>query len=167
MKNQYRVTKYDPSLRDATGAFAGCDWTSRSDVGSIFNGGTLSEAVYLNVENSYLSVMKSFLDEARIESMELTGFERRDAPADGFLDGANLSVAKSLDFARIALREEVWGKLVLPGKAYVHFGHDYYMYIGVPSKCEQSIAIASKLGLFVERFRSPYLRQQLFRAVTR
>lgn len=99
--------------------------------------------------------------------MALKGLERRDAPADGFLDGANLSVAAWLDFARIVLREEAWGKLVVPGKAYIHIGQDYYMYIGVPSKCEQSILIAGKLGLFVERFRSPYLRQQPMRAGTR
>jgi hypothetical protein len=167
MKNQYRVTKYDPSLRDATGAYTVCDWTSQSDIGRIFDGGMLSEAVYLNVENSYLSAMKSFLDEAGIESLELTALERRDAPADGFLHRGNLSIAQSLDFARLVLREEAWGKLVVPGKAYVHFGYDYYMYIGVPSKCERSIAIARDLGLFVERIRSPYLRQQPFREVTR
>ena len=126
-----------------------------------------SEAVYLNVENSYLSAMKSFLDEAGIESLELTALERRDTPADGFLHRRNLSIAQSLDFARLVLREEAWGKLVVPGKAYVHFGYDYYMYIGVPSKCERSIAIARDPGLFVERIRSPYLRQQPFREVTR
>jgi len=67
MKNQYRVTKYDPSLRDTTGAYTGCDWISRSDIGRMFDGGMLSETVYLNVENSYLSAMRSFLDEAGIE----------------------------------------------------------------------------------------------------
>jgi hypothetical protein len=166
MKNQYRVTKYDPSLRDATGAYAGCDWTSRSHIGQVFNGAMLSEAAYLKAENSYLSVMKSFLGEAGIESLELKGLERRDASVAGFLHGGNLSIAESLDFARLVLREEAWGKLVVPGKAYVHFGYDYYMYIGVPSKCEQSIAIAKDLGLFIERFLSPYLRQQPFREMT-
>lgn len=93
--------------------------------------------------------------------------ERRNAPADDFLHRRNLSIAQSLDFARLVLREEAWGKLGVPGKAYVHFGYDYYMYIGVPSKCGRSIAIARDLGLFVERIRSPYLRQQRFREVTR
>lgn len=159
MKNQYRVTKYDRSRRDATGAYAGCNWTSRSDIGQVFDGVMLSEAAYLKAENSYLSVMKSFLSEAGIESLELKGLERRDASVDGFLHSGNLSIAQSLDFARLALREEPWGKLVVPGEAYVHFGYDYYMYIGVPLKCEQSIAIANDLGLFIERFRSPYLRR--------
>jgi len=167
MKNQYRVTKYNPSLRDATGAYADCDWTSRSDIGRVFDGAMLSEAAYLKVENSYLSTMESFLDEAGIESLELKGLERRDAPANGFSHGGNLSIAQSVDFARLVLREEAWGKLVVPGKAYVHFGYDYYMYIGVPAKCERSIAIARDLGLFVERIRSPLLRQQRFSEVTR
>ena len=159
MKNQYRVTKYDPLLRDATDAYTACDWTSRSDIGEVFDGGILSEAEYLKVESSYLTVMKSFLDEAGIESFELKGLERYYTPEDGLSRERKLSIPQSLDFARLVLREEVWGKLVVPSKAYVHFGYDYYMYIGVPSKCEQSIAIARDLGLFVERFRSPYLRQ--------
>ncbi|GGY21773.1 hypothetical protein GCM10007386_57870 [Pseudoduganella dura] len=93
--------------------------------------------------------------------------ERRDASTDGFLHGGNLSIAQSLDFARLVVREEAWGKLVVPGKAYVHFNYDYYMYIGVPSKCERSITIERDLGLFVERIRSPLLRQQRFSEVTR
>ena len=161
MKNQYRVTKYDPSLKDATGAYADCSssWTSRSDIGQVFGGLMLSEEVYLEVENSYLYSMKSFLDEAGIESLELKGLEYRDTPRDALWHGRELSIAQSIDFARLVLRENAWGKLVVPGKAYVHFGYDYYMYIGVPSKCERSIAIARDLGLFVERFRSPYLRE--------
>ena len=111
--------------------------------------------------------MKSFLHEAGIESLELKGLECRDTPADSSLHEGNLTIAQSLDFARLALREEAWGKLVVPGKAYVHFGYDYYMYIGVPSKCDRSIAIARDRGLFVERVRSPYLRQQPFREATR
>jgi len=126
----------------------------------------LSEAEYLKVENSYLSAMENFLDEAGIESLELKGLERNGA-GGGFLRGGSLSIAQSLDFARLVLREEAWGKLVVPGRAYVHFGYDYYMYIGVPSKCERSIAIARDLGLFVERFRSPYLRQAAFKEVAR
>jgi hypothetical protein len=116
MKNQYRITKYDPSLRDATGAYAGCDWTSRSDIRRVFDGGLLSEAAYLKVENGYLFAMESFLDEAGIESLELKGLERRDSAGDGFVSGGNLTIAQSLDFARLVLREEAWGKLVVPGK---------------------------------------------------
>lgn len=63
--------------------------------------------------------MKSFLVEAGIESLELQGLERRDASTDGFLHGGKLSIAQSLDFARLVLREEAWGKLVAQGKAYV------------------------------------------------
>ena len=163
MKNQYRVTKYAPSLRDATGAYAGEDWSSRSHIGRVFDDRMLSEAEYLKIENSYLSAMESFLDEAGIESLELKGLEHYGAAGGGTLRGGNLSIAQSLEFARLALREEAWGKLVVPGRAYVHFGYDYYMYIGVPLTCDRSIAIAHDLGLFVERFRSPYLRQAIQR----
>jgi hypothetical protein len=32
---------------------------------------------------------------------------------------------------------------------FVHFGYDYYMYIGSSSICENAIAIISNSGLFV------------------
>lgn len=63
--------------------------------------------------------------------MALIGLELRNGTEGSFARGATLSIAQSLDFARLALREEAWGKLVVLGKAYVHFGYDYYMYIGL------------------------------------
>lgn len=49
MRNQYRVTKYNPSLRDDDGVFLREDWTPHFDVGRVFNGVPLSESSYLDV----------------------------------------------------------------------------------------------------------------------
>ena len=49
----------------------------------------------------------------------------------------------------------------MPGRAYVHFGYDYYMYIGLSVKCTDALAAVQQRGLFVEPFRSPYLRANI------
>ncbi|WP_334157515.1 hypothetical protein [Oryzomicrobium sp.] len=161
MRSQYRVTKYDPSFRDANGAFLRDDWTSYSDIGRIYNGALLSESQYLTVENAYLLSIEEFLREARIETLQLRGLEHnaRHTLPQFIQPQALLSASQCVEFARIALREIVWGMLVAPGQAYVHFGYDYYMYIRLPTKCPKAITAAHARGLFVERFRSPYLRE--------
>jgi len=162
MRNQYRVTKYDPSLRDDGGAFTGIEWTSRSDIGREFGGAPLSEAEYLRVETAYLFAIEAFLGEAKVESLTLSGIENTSsARLPGFAkSGANLSLRECVKFARLVLREETWGKLAAPGRAYVHFGYDYYMYLGLPSKCLGAVSAVHGQGLFVEPFRSPYLRER-------
>lgn len=53
------------------------------------------------------------------------------------------------------LREKYWAKLETKN-AFIHFGWDYYMYIGVPGAPKQASAYAATNGLFVEEFESPY-----------
>jgi hypothetical protein len=162
MRHQYRITKYDPALRDADGAWRIQDWTSHSDIGRRFGGLRLTQERYEQVEAAYLFAIGAFLAEAKIESLTLRGMENHgDAtPPRDFRSGAELHVARCVDFARLALREQVWGRLTRPGRAYVHFGYDYYMYIGVPSCCASAVAAVRGRGLFVESFRSPYLRKR-------
>lgn len=162
MRNQYRITKYDPSFRDANGAYLRDDWTSYSDIGRIYNGAQLSESEYLAIESAYLLSVEEFLREAGIESLQLRGLENnRHRALPQFIQPlAMLSVPQCVEFARIALREVAWGMLAAPGRAYVHFGYDYYMYLGLPSKCPNAISAAQDRGLFVESCRSPYLRQR-------
>jgi hypothetical protein len=160
MKYQYRITKYNPANRDESGAYQLDEWTAFSDIGKEFSGVRLRKTEYLEVESAYLTAVKSFLEEARLPALFLKGLEigrAKEIPA--FVkEGASLSVPQCVEFSRSVLREELWGRLVIPGRAYVHFGWDYYMYIGVPVPCHSSIEAAGRGGLFVEPFRSPYLR---------
>jgi hypothetical protein len=160
MRYQYRVTKYNPAFRDINGAFKGLEWTSYSDIGKSFNGAKLTEEQYLEVETVYLNAIESFLNEAKIESLVLRGLENHtNTQLPQFVQpNAVLEIPECVQFARIVLREQAWGRLVNPKKAYVHFGYDYYMYIGLPKRCIAAESQSQKSGLFVEPFRSPYLR---------
>lgn len=160
MRYQYRVTKYDPANRDENGAYLVDEWTAMSDIGKVFCGRRLDREEYLRVEDAHVAAVEGFLQEAGLSSMLLKGIEKpRDTVLPRFAkEGASLSIPQCGAFARLALRCEVWARLVVPRRAYVHFGYDYSMFVGVPVACPRSIAAARENGLFVEPFRSPYLR---------
>lgn len=159
MRYKYRVTKYDPKLRHEEGWFLEEDWTSSSDIGRVFNGVLLTESEYLRVEEAYLFAIEALLAEAGIERLLLRDLENhRDSELPEYVKPeAGLSVPQCIEFARLALRECAWGRLVDPGRAYVHFGYDYYLYLGLPARCPAAVAEIQRRGLFVEPFRSPYL----------
>ncbi|MDQ1236448.1 hypothetical protein QE450_003946 [Paenibacillus sp. SORGH_AS306] len=49
----------------------------------------------------------------------------------------------------------MWCKLQCNAKIYVHFGHDFYMFIGSEMMCEDTINNIESSGLYVEDFISP------------
>jgi hypothetical protein len=57
---------------------------------------------------------------------------------------------------RRILREEFRCRLE-GGEGFIHFGWDYYMYIGVPHPCPTARVRAADLGLYIEEFASPYV----------
>ena len=60
---EYRVTKYDPALRDANGAYIADEWILFKQVGSEFGGVVLTEGEYLKVEQAYIDSAIAFLRE--------------------------------------------------------------------------------------------------------
>ncbi|NUT56621.1 MAG: hypothetical protein HOQ03_11665, partial [Thermoleophilia bacterium] len=90
VRNHYRVTKYDPAQRDASGAFTGEDWTALSDVGKSFNGEQLSLSTYLDMEATHLVVVASFLDESATSLVVAEGVENHNQTF-GVTEDAQLS----------------------------------------------------------------------------
>jgi len=152
---EYRVTKYDPALRDIGGAYALPEWSSFTDIGCMFNGSPLSEAEYLQVENAYIVSALEFLRESGISSLAVRELENHRGAPLTFGEGSNLSLDQLKTALSRILREEFWCKL--EGRdSFIHIGYDYYMYVGVPACCSRAEQVASGLGLFVEPFQSPY-----------
>ena len=72
-----------------------------------------------------------------------------------FSKGSVLPLEKLSEvFGRI-LRNEFWCRFQADD-GFVHFGWDYYMYVGVPLRCPTAEQIASELGRYLEEFISPY-----------
>ena len=152
---QYRVTKYDPRFRDPTGAYTRDDWTAVSDIGRSFEGVVLTNGEYDRVETAYASTAVAMLAEAGVESLKVTGLEQHGNMGAPFDENAVVSLSNIAEVARSVLRQEYWCRLESP-EAFVHFGWDYYMYVGIPKVPSLALAQAHERGLFVEVCESPY-----------
>ena len=156
---QYRVTKYDPQYRDSSGAFKHDDWIDVSDISKTFDGVELTPQRYVAVENAYVEAALALLTEAGAETLTIDSLEKHrgyHTSALSLVDGHACSLLEIADIIRLNLRSLIWCRLVR-NDAFLHFGHDYYMYVGVPTECLDSIDFATRSGLFVESFGSPYL----------
>ena len=151
--NEFRVTKYDPTHRNARGHYQREEWIMVSQIGESFDGFVLTDAEYQRVEDCYARVAVAFIQEAGVQSLAVVGLESRTALSFG--EGSLLSLAEIGPFVRRMLREEFWCRLEC-AEAFIHIGWDYYMYIGVTHTCPGAKTLAQQLGLFVEPFSSPY-----------
>ena len=155
IKHQYRVTKYDPSFRNESGVYLRHEWTSISDIGRKFWDGLFTYGAYENAETAYIMVAMSFLQEAKESRMRVVELENSRHYPVKFAKGSALEINDLETVIRQVLREEYWCRLESE-QCFLHFGYDYYMYIGVPSVCPESVELASQVGLHVEPRLSPY-----------
>jgi hypothetical protein len=152
---EYRVTKYDLANRDATDAYIADEWTSVMDIGRTFAGVILTEDEYRRVERAYIESALAFLKEGGLNSLTVEGYENHKDVALDFGESSVFPVEQVGDLIRQILREEFWCRLEGRG-GFLHFGWDYYMYIGVPHHCPEAEHLAKRLGLYTEEFASPY-----------
>lgn len=151
--NEYRVTKYNPAFRDESGAYTKAEWTSFKDIGETFSDVLLTSGEYERVEDAYVQVALSFLRESGLFSMRVAGLESRTHRLD-FQNDSILPLDRIGEITRRILREEFWCRLE-GNESFIHFGWDYYMYVGVPHPCPAARARAAELGLYVEEIASP------------
>ena len=168
----YRITKYNPKFRDSSGAYKKDDWISFSNIGKSFENKVLSAEGYLNTEEAYVKTISFFMDGLGIDSLIVTALEKIKPPkindywysSDLFKNYKSIDINQHLSrdivlaIARLALRKYLWCKLESE-KMFVHFGYDYYMYIGSEKKPIHIISQIEALGLFVEKIdESPYMQ---------
>ena len=150
---EYRITKYNPINRDNDGIYTVEEWTCFSDIGSVFNGTKLTEEIYLKTEEAYINCCLELIDKGQISILSLENVESYREDIDIPTKVSNVEEIRQV--IRACLREQCWFKLV--GKDFfIHFGWDYYMYVGstLPSKMVEQVA--EKLGLYCEILNSPY-----------
>ncbi len=157
--HEFRVTQYDPAKRDEHGAYQTDEWTMFSQIGEERDGVVLTLPEYERVEAAYIQAALAFVREAGIDALQVCGLE---GPEMTLVDGRHVTEAEALTTDRLpaafraVLREEMWCRFEHLAGVFVHFGWDYYMYIGVPTPCPTAQGVARDLGLFVETWESPY-----------
>lgn len=152
---EFRVTKYDPAYRDASGSYTRDEWTSVTQIGRAFSGVVLTESSYQQIEDAYAGAAVAFMREAGIPSLAVAGLENTAHVPLSFAEGSVLDLVKVGAVVRRVLREQFWCRLEAPD-AFIHIGWDYYMFLGVPRPCPGAETRARQLGLFVEPFSSPH-----------
>lgn len=149
---EYRITKYNPANR-SDGPYIIDDWTSFSDVGKNFQGSELTYENYLETETAYIDFCVALLSKAQILSLSIDQAECYSE--DIHLPSLVSNIAEIRKLITSCLREQCWFKLTAKD-FFIHFGYDYYMYIGtvLPSTSVQETA--KRYGLFCELCSSPY-----------
>ena len=166
----WRITKYNPAFRDERGAYLKDEWTSVSDVGKSFGGQVFTFEEYRKIENAYVACALRFLTEAGLRSLKVTSLEKQNLPgvekrglADITFDpnlveeGMSASDEALESTCRLVLREAIWCRLESEEGFHIHFGWDYYMYVGSPVPSEESVLYGRQQGLYIEAMQSPYL----------
>lgn len=180
----WRVTKYNPLFRDENGGFHRDDWTSVADIGKALqsnHGQPVTVEEYLSVENAYIGAIQAFLEGLDVPALYVSHLEKNqkrryvqrmkqerqmyptlygEEMLSRFLaleDGQSILRDDLAPLCRLILREYAWCKLEAKHSLFVHFGWDYYMYIGATAPCEHILEGVRQSGLFVEPIiASPY-----------
>lgn len=140
----WRVTKYDPLNRDVDGNYLNHEeWTEFSDVGT-----KVSIEEYLKTEQNYINAISSFMDEIGLDRVYVIALEQwsdevRNQHDKEFLSKIWIEKAVNIqevrELAKLTLRNAIWCKLGYKKQFFVHFGYDYYMYIGADRECMKAI----------------------------
>jgi hypothetical protein len=170
----WRITKYNPKFRNELGHYQKKEWTSVSDIGKIFEGKQLTVEEYLNTENLYINSIDYFITALKLSGLKVEELEKNKAeialkqPDNLYLykmtmlfnsvkNNQFLNIQEVRYISRLILREQLWCKLTYGSTFFVHFGYDYYMYIGCHREYKEIFNKIVKSGLFVEQFESPYI----------
>ncbi|MED4280037.1 hypothetical protein [Priestia megaterium] len=121
---------------------------------------------YLKVEKKYINAVVTFMNEMNINKLYIKGLEQWSEDievqnATEFISklwiGQWISIQEVKELVKLTLRNAVWCKLELKNQFFVHFGYDYYMYIGTSHECSNAFKKVVLTGLHVEMVDSPYL----------
>lgn len=155
MKYEYRISKYDPKNRNPGGTYARDEWSAISDIGKKFGNARLTKEVYLSTEKEYIEAIVLIMRELDIPFLQVKGLNR--GKKQGLREDLKCSEKIVRRIVRGALRENLWCWLHLDRKMFVHFGYDYYMWVGVAKKPNAALSSIRRGSLFVESRKSPYL----------
>ena len=151
--NEFRVTKYDPQYR-VGGAYTREEWTSFADVGRVFGGEKLTLAAYEQAEAQHIRFLADLAAMCGAGPLRINAYEAYD-PGLPWREGQEIPPADLPRVVRDVLRERCWCRLVGCG-FFIHFGYEYYLYVGCGAEEPSVAALAAGCGLFCEAFRSPY-----------
>ena len=161
----FQITKYHPQYRTEDGKYLKNEWTSVSDIDTIFVDGMLTEEEYYRIENNHLKAIRYVLNELNSDYLKIVGLEKfekeiercqkveyseEDSRVYGIaIDGKVLSINDAIILCKLMFRENIWCYLVNK-EIKLNCSSDYYMSITVPTHLQCFDKIENELGLYIE-----------------
>lgn len=161
----YRITKYNPIFRVEGKGYTKDEWTAISDVGEKYNNIEFTMKEYLSMEKKYCQSIKKFLNAYNITSLKIDLFgsiyKRRKLKkiigkekTKKLKKGNILNLEDIIQFSILCLREDIWCMFSGENSTYLHFGDDYYIFIGTD---KPEVLFEVPKGIYKEYIDSPYL----------
>ena len=151
--HEYRVTKYDPQFR-VDGAYTRSEWMSIADVGHTFDGRLFTTADYECAEQRHIDFLIALATREAAFPLTIRSLEDR-RPESPWMENQQITADALPGIVRDVLREECWCRLEAHN-FFIHFGYDYYMYVGCTHTTEAITALAASHALYAEPMQSPY-----------
>lgn len=152
--NMYRIAKYDLNGY-VDGIFTLDEWTDYSDIGNIFSGKKLTQEMYEEIETKYIQSAQDIFMADHQKELSITNLQKYQSN----LTWKNHQIIDKLHLGGIirdCLRNKCWCRLSTEN-FYIHFGYDFYMYIGCSLSCDIVTKICAGNQLYVIECESPYL----------
>lgn len=147
---EYRITKYNPQNR-VNDIYNVDEWTSISDIGKTFDAGALSYMRYKKVEQAYIDCCIALMHQAGILELSVCSPEYYDT--DIRFPPVVSNEGDIRQIIKCCLQEKCWAKLETKS-FFIHFGYDYYMYVGTDLSCSLVEEITRRYNLFCEKLSS-------------
>lgn len=155
MISSYRISKFKP-IDQTTSINYVNDWTSISDVGNVYSGKIFTINQYKQIEKNYIDFYIEILETLSIETLKIECLEDP-YNLKRWKNNQQINYYEMKLFFQDCLREKCWGKLKYKKTFFIHFGYDYYTYLGTKLDFYIVDSIANKYNLYCEKIISPYL----------
>lgn len=146
------------------------EWTCPSEIGKVIKGNEFTFEQYLIVENAYIDTIMEFLKAVEQQTLRAIQVSDRSISQEdkrsvlyeqefsdiGIKEDMTYSIIEIRTICKMILRNYADCQLYAKDHFFVHFGWDYYMFIGSSHDSYQAIKFAESKNLSVEECTSPY-----------
>lgn len=151
-KYNYRVTKYNPILRNEKGVFDinFNEWTSFYD----YDNPKFSRQNYYLTENAYIYIINKFIELNNSSTFKICAVENKRFKIPYRKVCNDVLMVEFI--SKQVLRQKFWCKIE-SDNMFIHFGYDYYMYIGSKSELNETVINFGGINIYLEKIKeSPY-----------
>lgn len=169
IKNQWRISKYNPIFRDSDSIYTKTDeWTSVSELGKVVDGKPFTINEYLEIEQAFIDSIMKFIKLHKFTSIRIYSLEINKSSSDNkfslydtnfdsldLTEDLEIGVENIPTVCKMILREFIFCHFISE-QFFIHFAYESYVFFGSNSIQNDSLDIGKNDNIFIEQMRSPY-----------